>query len=289
MGTSAIIPSEGIAWIAGGATHIGTDRPLIKADGEGPVRKLRIKPYGIAKWATTNGAFADFAADTGYVTDAERLGWSFMFRGLQDVDEGSPSRDLPWWNAVNGASWKAPTGPGSDWQGLASHPVVHVSLNDARAYAAWVGGRLPTEAEWEHAARGGNHKARYPWGEAEPDDENAELCNIWQGKFPDHNTCADGYYGTAPAQSFPANAYGIFNMAGNVWEWCADPFRIRSLARAAKERNQKAKADQEFVLKGGSFLCHASYCGRYRIAARSGRQMDNSTINCGFRVAFDQK
>lgn len=282
------LPKDSVIWINGGNTHVGTNRPEIKTDGEGPLRKLRLKPFGMAQCTTTNVEFAAFVATTHYVTDAERFGWSFVFRGLIEKDAGPQPPDLPWWNAMDNACWKSPFGPGSNWQDLPDHPVVHVSLHDARAYANWVGGRLPSEAEWEHTARGGAQEARYPWGEDEPSDDNAGLCNIWQGAFPNENTLADGHYGTAPAKSFAANAIGFYNMAGNVWEWCSDPYRVRSLNRAAKERNAIAKKEGERVLKGGSFLCHASYCWRYRIAARSGRQADNGTSNCGFRVAFDQ-
>ena len=278
---------EDTSWIDGGRSHTGTTRPEIPADGEHPVRRVTLRPFGIARTATSNADFARFVADTGYVTDAERLNWSFVFSGLLERGDRARPPGLPWWEAVDGASWAMPTGPGSTWQDVPDHPVVHVSWNDATAYARWAGGRLPTEAEWEHAARGGAGAARYPWGDEEPSDENAGFCNIWQGRFPDHNTMADGYYGTAPVRSFPANAFGLHNMSGNVWEWCADPFRIRSVGMAAQKRNRQSRDDGERVLKGGSFLCHASYCWRYRIAARTGRQPDNGASHCGFRLAFD--
>ncbi len=287
MNKNPKLSSKSIAWISGGPSHIGTERPEIKSDGEGPPRKTLLKPFGLSKTVTTFEEFSLFTQDTGYVTDAERLGWSFVFRGLLEANGGPQLPDLPWWNAVPDACWSAPLGKGSGWAEMPYHPVVQVSLNDARAYADWVGGRLPTEAEWEHAARGGAQTARYPWGDEEPDDHNANLCNIWQGNFPNTNTCADGHYGTAPAHSFPPNAFDLYHMAGNVWEWCSDAFRIRSLSKAAKTRNVQARRDREHVLKGGSFLCHASYCWRYRIAARSGRPADNGTSNCGFRIAFD--
>ena len=281
------VHTDKVAWIDGGVSHVGTDRPEIKTDGESPARKTRLKHFGMSKCATTNRDFARFVDETGYVTDAERLGWSYVFRGLLGNANTLQHRDLPWWAAVDDASWKTPFGPGIDRSEIEEHPVVHVSFNDANAYAAWAGGRLPSEAEWEHAARGGLHPARYPWGEDEPSDYNFTHCNIWQGQFPVVNSEADGYYGTAPVDSFAPNSLGIFNMAGNVWEWTADPFRIKSIGKAAKARNAEAKRERERVLKGGSFLCHSSYCWRYRIAARSGRQPDNSTSNCGFRLAFD--
>ena len=164
---------------------------------------------------------------------------------------------------------------------------MHVSWSDAAAFAAWAGGRLPTEAEWEHAAKGGDDGARFPWGAEEPTDTVAGLCNIWQGDFPHRNSVADGFAGTAPADAFRPNGFGLFNMCGNVWEWCADPFRVRSLSGAAKARNRAATAERERVMKGGSYLCHRSYCYRYRIAARSGRSPDTSAGHTGFRVAYD--
>lgn len=273
----------------GGRSHLGTDAPEIAPDGEGPARPVRLGPFGLEAVAVTNDRFAAFVSATGHVTDAERYGWSAVFSGLMPPDRAAratPSGEVPWWCRVEGASWRHPEGPGSDLAARGDHPVTHVSWNDAAAFARWVGGRLPTEAEWEHAARGGASPRRFPWGEEEP-DERGRLCNIWQGRFPDHNTGADGYIGTAPVRSFEPTAAGLWNMAGNVWEWTADPFRIRSVGRQAKARNAVARAQGQKVLKGGSFLCHASYCYRYRIAARMGIDADSSASNVGIRVAFD--
>lgn len=244
---------------------------------------VEIRPFAIDPFATTNRDFADFVAETGYVTEAERFGWSLVFRGFVPrvmPDMLSPEGP-PWWCRVEGACWDHPDGPQSGIAERLDHPVVHVSWNDAQACAAWAGGRLPTEAEWEHAATGGG-TGRYPWGDAEPDDTFLP-CNIWQGRFPHDNTAVDGYAGTAPVDAFAPNGVGLFNMAGNVWEWCADPFRIRSISKAAKARN--AQGDR--LLKGGSYLCHRSYCHRYRIAARTGVSPDSSTGHAGLRIVYD--
>ena len=268
---------------------MGTDRTPLPRDGEGPARRVEIKLFAIDPFAVTNDWFAAFVAATGYRTEAERFGWSLVFRQfVVPARAAAASPDVPsWWRRVDGASWRHPEGPGSDVAGRGGHPVVHVSWNDASAFATWAGGRLPSEAEWECAAAGGRIGVRYPWGDAEPDDIGFHPCNIWQGEFPDCNSGVDGHFGTAPADTFAPNDFGLFNMVGNAWEWCADPFRIRSLARSAKHRNQSARADNTRLLKGGSYLCHRSYCHRYRIAARTGTGADSSTGHVGFRLVFD--
>lgn len=268
---------------------MGTDDKILPADGEYPSSWTKVGPFAIDPWAVTNEAFAAFVASANYRTEAERFGWSFVFAGLLPADH-PPTESVaaaPWWRRIDGADWSHPEGPHSSLDGRMDHPVVHVSWNDAQAFAAWCGGRLPTEAEWEFAARGGLVDKRFPWGDEEPDDERNLLCNIWQGRFPDHNTVADGFRGPAPVHAFAPNGYGLHNMVGNVWEWCADRFRIKSLKRDAKARNADAAASDSRVLKGGSYLCHRSYCYRYRIAARIGNPPDTTTGHLGFRIVFD--
>lgn len=266
---------------------LGTDDPVIPTDGEGPRRKASLADFSIDRYAVSVKRFARFAETTGYKTEAEHLGWSYVFRALIDdparIDVIGRANRTDWWWGVNGASWRDPTGNGESAQ--PDHPVTHISWHDATAFAEWAGGRLPSELEWEHAARGGTANIRYPWGNEEPDDETV-FCNIWQGRFPDVNTVRDGYVGTAPVDAFEPNAAGLYNMAGNVWEWTADRFRVRSLKAAAKKRNALALQHGERIVKGGSFLCHASYCWRYRIAARSGRPPDSSSSNSGFRLVY---
>ncbi|EAR51138.1 hypothetical protein OG2516_18250 [Oceanicola granulosus HTCC2516] len=280
----------GQAAFAGGRSHVGTRRPEIPEDGEGPVRPVRLRPFRCDSFPVTNARFAAFVAATGYVTVAERFGWGQVFAGLMNPAEAAAARAFPgtpWWRAVPGACWHAPEGPGSGITGRASHPAVHVGWDDARAFATWAGGRLPSEAEWEHAARGGLDQARFPWGDREPDDTGFLPCNIWQGRFPDHDTAADGHAGTSPVGAYPANGAGLHDMAGNVWEWTADPFRVRSAKSAAAARNAHARQENQRVTKGGSFLCHISYCYRYRIAARSGTAADSGASNTGMRVFYD--
>lgn len=275
--------------IPGGEVMVGTSRPVLAQDGEGPARRVRLRPFLVDPHAVTNAWFAAFVAATGHVTDAERFGWSFVFQGFlpEDTPPTQAVVGATWWRKVEGAAWRAPEGPGSGIDERQDHPVVHVSWNDAQAFAAWAGGRLPSEAEWEHAARGGSDVARFPWGEREPDDDGFTPCNIWQGSFPQHNTRADGWAGTAPVDSFAPNGFGLHHMAGNVWEWCADPFRMRSLKRALRTRDEAVAGSGQRVLKGGSYLCHRSYCYRYRVAARIGNTPDTSTGHLGFRLVFD--
>lgn len=282
-------PPERVGF-AGGPSHVGTRRPEILQDGEGLVRKVRLKPFTVDAMLVTNARFAAFVAATGYVTEAEKFGWAPVFSMLlADPESIPPSQTAtPWWVKCDGAWWAEPEGPGSHVRDRRDHPVVHVSWADAGAFASWAGGRLPTEAEWEHAARGGlDGEPRFPWGEHEPDDTEFLPANIWQGRFPDENTCADGWLGTSPVGHFPPNGAGLYDMAGNVWEWTSEPFLVRSAGRAAKARNKLARAANQKVMKGGSFLCHVSYCYRYRIAARSGTPADSGASNTGVRVFYD--
>jgi formylglycine-generating enzyme required for sulfatase activity len=279
--------------LAGGSFQMGTeDAEGFVADGEGPVRTVQLDAFYIDETTVTNRQFETFAEATGYRSDAERYGWSFVFYGLLSAGalEAHPqvSAQTPWWCAIPGSSWRTPEGPSSDLSGREDHPVVHVSWNDAVAYANWAGKRLPREAEWEYAARGGLVGRRYPWGDVlTPEGEHR--CNIWQGNFPSYNSLEDGYLGTAPARSFPPNGYGLYNMAGNVWEWCADWFSADFHRTAPRVNPRGPDAGTAKVIRGGSFLCHRSYCNRYRVAARSSNTPDSSASNMGFRCVSDPR
>ncbi|MFC7404060.1 formylglycine-generating enzyme family protein [Georgenia alba] len=263
--------------LPGGTFDMGSeDADVVPGDGEGPVRPVTVAPFRVAPTTVTNADFDRFVKATGYRTQAEEFGWSYVFHLFTaDVDPAGvrgTAGGTPWWLAVDGASWRHPDGPRSSLWNRRDHPVVHVSREDALAYCAWSGTRLPSEAEWEYAARGGLQRARFPWGdELEPGGKH--MCNIWQGVFPDVNTAADGHVGTAPAKSYPANGYGLYNVAGNVWEWTSSPW--------------DATAHDVWVIRGGSYLCHASYCNRYRVAARTRNTGDSSSGNTGFRVVAD--
>lgn len=284
-------PDPGLVSLAGGEFWMGSEDPEgFAADGEGPLRRVRLRPFRIARHAVTNDDFAAFIAATGYRTDAERFGWSFVFQTLVPRALAAEVRGradgAPWWLGVAGADWRHPEGPGSSIGRRGRHPVVHVSWNDAQQYCVWAGLRLPTEAEWECAARGGLDRRRYPWGdELCPDGHHR--CNIWQGRFPDYDTAEDGYAGTAPVDAFVPNAYGLHNTVGNVWEWCQDRFSPSHPTAAVLEDPKGPESGSERVMRGGSYLCHASYCNRYRVAARSRNTPESTTGNMGFRCAAD--
>jgi sulfatase modifying factor 1 len=270
-----------------GSFLMGSNDARFPEDGEGPVRRVTVSAFVIACHAVSTLQFGDFVRATGYTTDAERFGWSFVFDGLLPEDTkrkvASRAAETPWWIAVPHAYWAQPEGPSSTILDRLDHPVVHVSWNDAQAYCQWSGTRLPTEAQWEIAARGGLEQADYPWGnELTPAGEHR--CNIWQGRFPDRNAAEDGYAGTAPVHAFPPNGYGLHNVAGNVWEWCEDYFSPRYHRVTSAEDPLQSEPAANRSLRGGSFLCHDSYCNRYRVAARSSNTPDSSASNIGFRV-----
>lgn len=257
------------------------------ADGEVPVHEVLLDEFWIDSTAVTNQQFATFCKDTGYVTEAEEFGASAVFylayRG-DPVHVLSQVAESPWWLAVRGACWRHPEGPASSVSGRQSHPVVHVTWNDAMAYCGWAEKRLPTEAEWEYAARGGRSGARYPWGD-ELTVRGRWQCNIWQGEFPVRNTLEDGFLTTAPVRTFRPNGYGLWQMTGNVWEWCADWFDPRYYNESAAANPQGPTTGATRVMRGGSYLCHSSYCHRYRVAARTSNTPESSSGNIGFRCA----
>lgn len=269
---------------------MGTDYEAAFAqDGEGPVRRVELDPFLIDRLPVTNEVFGQFASDTGYVTEAEYFEWSFVFWAhippdrFQNVVEDRVA-EAPWWCKVRGANWRHPEGPGSDTQRRGNHPVVHISWNDAQAFCSWSGQRLPTEAEWEYAARGGLEQNLYPWGnKLRPNGEHR--CNIWQGQFPTNDTAEDGYSGTCPVDAFPANGFGLYSVSGNTWEWCSDWFDPEYHRTGPTVNPSGPPTGNARVMKGGSFLCHKSYCNRYRVAARSSSTPDSSTSHLGFRCA----
>jgi len=276
--------------LPGGSFLMGTDYAQgFPADGEGPVRRVSLSAFDIDTYPVTNADFAAFIEATGYRTEAEAFGWSFVFWSHLPADRFAALAEdtvaqAPWWCKVPGAMWRHPEGPGSHVTDRANHPVVHVSWNDAAAYAAWASKRLPTEAQWEYAARGGLEQKLYPWGD-DLTPGGKHRCNIWQGQFPREDTAEDGFAGTCPVDAFPPNGHGIYSATGNVWEWCADWFH-RELSSQATLRDPTGPATGETkVMKGGSFLCHASYCNRYRVAARTSNSPDSSASNIGFRCS----
>jgi formylglycine-generating enzyme required for sulfatase activity len=244
-----------------------------------PVHEVRLTPFRLDATTVTNREFARFVDATGHVTDAERFGTSAVFHLLVEprADVAGAVAETPWWLSVRGATWRSPGGGRS--AARPDDPVVHVSWRDASAYAAWAGKRLPTEAEWEYAARGGLDGKRFPWG-----DELRDDCVIFRGRFPDRPVAT---VGPVAAGAGAPNAYGLRNAVGNVWEWCSDWFSAAYYAESPRDDPAGPAAGAERVMRGGSYLCHDSYCRRYRVAARTSNTPESSAGNIGFRCAID--
>ena len=309
---------ENMVWIPGGefvqgATLEGEYRR------EYPAHKSRVNGFWMDKMEVTNSQYLEFTETTGYLTVAERdVDWEQIRSQVAPgtpkpadsvLQAGSlvfspPDHEIPlndinqWWSWKIGANWRHPEGPKSDITTRMDHPVVHIAYEDAQAYCKWAGKRLPTEAEWEFASRGGIENARYAWGNQDPTKDSlngSQWANIWQGDFPYNNTSQDGYYGTAPVAQYPPNGYGLYDMAGNVWEICSDLYavnyydQVKGIAMCenptgpTKSWNPQEPYAIERVHKGGSFLCHVSYCENYRNSAREGTSEDTGMPHLGFR------
>lgn len=284
--------TNGMQLIPGGEFLMGNDSDYgFAADGEGPAHAVELAPFYIDETCVSNEQFNAFVNATRYETEAERFGWSFVFSGHLSPKQRESAVRLrvlgsEWWCRVEGTTWRHPEGPESNIKKRWQHPAVQVSWNDALAYCEWAGKRLPTEAEWECAARGGGVQQRFPWGD-ELEPAGRHLMNVWQGDFPEHNTCADGHYGAAPVRSFKPNGFGLFNMTGNVWEWCWDWFDPTYYRKSPRENPTGPSSGERRVMRGGSYLCHASYCNRYRTDARSSNTPDSGATNLGFRCVRD--
>jgi len=308
----------GMVWIPGGEFSLGaTGQDSLARDDEKPAHRVRVSGFWMDETEVTNAQFSAFVKATGYQTTAERApDWEEMRRTLplgtpkppaSVLVAGSlvfrqPSQPIPlnnpgnWWEWTPGANWRHPQGPSSSITGKENHPVVHISWDDAVAYARWARKRLPTEAEWEWAARGGLQEAIFAWGN-EPIEAGSPRANTWQGSFPDRNSLRDGFALAAPVRSFPPNGYGLYEISGNVWEWCADwyhPETYRRDAQTGVVENPKGPSSSfdpqepgmpKRVQRGGSFLCHDSYCASYRVSARMKSSPDTGLLHSGFRCA----
>lgn len=285
------LTDEGMVVIPGGHFLMGGEgKETWQQDGEGPVREVSVNSFLIDACAVSNEQFLKFVNATGFVTEAERFGWSFVFqlhiprKQREQLQQTKAVAGLEWWLAVPDASWKQPTGAGSNIDDIPDHPVVHVSWNDALAYCHWASKRLPTEAEWEFAARGGLEQKIWPWGNSLLRSGKFR-CNIFQGDFPKKDTGKDGFKGTCPVDTYEPHGFGLYNCVGNVWEWCLDWFspayhRIRT---DLVINPTGPPTGTQKIQKGGSYLCHESYCNRYRLSARIGNTPDSSGGNVGFR------
>lgn len=311
-------PPTGMLWIPGGRFTMGSDDPMAWEE-ERPAHPVKVKGFWMDETEVTNADFARFVSATHYITDAEKA--PKLEEIMAQVPPGTPPPDpkdlvpgglvfhstakpvstddlTQWWRWEPGADWRHPEGPGSSIEGRELHPVVMVSWNDAQAYCKWAGKRLPTEAEWEFAARGGQEGKNFVWGDEAPTD-NRVFANTWQGHFPDNNTKKDGFERTAPVKSFAPNGYGLYDMAGNVWEWCNDWYDkllYQTYDEGEVIDNPRGPAasrdpDQPYtplrVQKGGSFLCHDSYCQRYRPSARQASSPESGMSHVGFRCVKD--
>jgi len=306
-------PDPGMVWVRGGTFLMGSNDHYPE---ERPVHAVAVEGFWMDKYAVTNEQFSRFVRTTGHVTSAERAPNPKEYPGAKaellrpaSVVFRKPSRRVDlgnhydWWSYIEGADWRHPEGPRSSLEGRAQHPVVHLAYEDAQAYAKWAGKELPTEAEWEFAARGGLEGATYAWGnEFAPGGK--QMANTWQGEFPWSNLLTDGYEGTAPVGQFPANGYGLFDMIGNVWEWTADWYTAQhtsAMPCCASFNPQGGEREASYdprvrnvriprkVIKGGSFLCAPNYCRRYRPAARMAQPIDTSTCHVGIRLILRQQ
>ncbi|XP_070559188.1 formylglycine-generating enzyme-like [Ptychodera flava] len=274
-----------MAYVKGGTFTMGTDTPIVILDGEGPPRKVQLDAFLVDKYEVSNAEFEIFVNSTGYVTEAENFGDSFVLEGRLSEETLSKVTEAvmqtPWWLKVIGSDWRHPEGPDTGIADRMDHPVVHVSWNDAVEYCKWAGKRLPTEAEFEYSSRGGKENRTFPWGNRML-PSGKHMMNVWQGTFPTTNTAEDGYEGTAPVTAYKPNNFGLHNTIGNVWEWTSDWWTVRhSPEPTVNPKGPDSGVDK--VKKGGSYMCHASYCHRYRCAARSQNTPDSSASNLGFR------
>ncbi len=309
-------PPPGMVWIPGGTFLMGSTDDEARPD-EGPVHAVTVTGFYMDITEITNSQFAEFVAATGYQTTAERkpelaeimaqqppgtpppdpailVPGSLVFHKTdQPVPTTGPGAIMQWWAWTPGASWRHPNGPDTTLEGLDDHPVVQVSWDDAVAYCQWAGKQLPTEAQWEFAARGGLHQQPYIWG-ADPVSDKQPQANIWQGQFPYRNTLADGYETTAPVRSFPPNGFGLYDMGGNVWEWCSDWYRKDYYASLVDVQSVDPPGppstdhplEPRRSKRGGSFLCHRDYCSSYRPSARMSTSTDSGNCHAGFRAVM---